>query len=100
MALINCHECGREVSDSASLCPGCGAPIPTSQLKKSDRVPYSDQEVAIMLSKKKKTSHILHLILSVITGGLWIIIWVLVAISNSSDNSKIESQIKKGKKVK
>lgn len=27
MALIKCLECGREVSDLASICPGCGAPI-------------------------------------------------------------------------
>ncbi len=27
MALINCTECGNEVSDKASACPKCGAPI-------------------------------------------------------------------------
>jgi len=27
MALIACKECGREVSDKATSCPGCGAPI-------------------------------------------------------------------------
>ena len=27
MALIKCGECGREVSDKALTCPGCGAPI-------------------------------------------------------------------------
>lgn len=27
MALIECPECGREVSDKAPACPGCGAPI-------------------------------------------------------------------------
>ena len=27
MALINCPECGREVSDSATHCPNCGHPI-------------------------------------------------------------------------
>lgn len=26
MALINCQECGREVSDQAKTCPHCGAP--------------------------------------------------------------------------
>lgn len=28
MALIKCTECGRDVSDLAAACPGCGAPIP------------------------------------------------------------------------
>ncbi len=27
MALIHCSECGREISDQAPACPGCGAPI-------------------------------------------------------------------------
>jgi len=27
MALTNCTECGRQISDQASSCPGCGAPL-------------------------------------------------------------------------
>lgn len=27
MALVKCSECGKEVSDKAGSCPGCGAPI-------------------------------------------------------------------------
>lgn len=27
MALITCNECGRQISDRASSCPGCGAPV-------------------------------------------------------------------------
>ncbi|MGH8428216.1 MAG: zinc-ribbon domain-containing protein [Gammaproteobacteria bacterium] len=27
MALIKCSECGREISDRATSCPGCGNPI-------------------------------------------------------------------------
>ena len=26
MALINCHECGKQISDAAPSCPACGAP--------------------------------------------------------------------------
>jgi len=29
MAMVNCSECGREVSDKAAACVGCGAPIAT-----------------------------------------------------------------------
>ncbi|MFZ6696827.1 zinc-ribbon domain-containing protein [Stenotrophomonas acidaminiphila] len=32
MALIKCTECGRELSDKAAACPGCGAPIPQPSL--------------------------------------------------------------------
>jgi hypothetical protein len=28
MALIKCNECGRTISDQASACVGCGAPLP------------------------------------------------------------------------
>lgn len=27
MALINCKECGGQISDTASFCPHCGAPV-------------------------------------------------------------------------
>ena len=27
MALINCPDCNKEISDKAPTCPGCGAPI-------------------------------------------------------------------------
>lgn len=27
MALINCPECGKQVSDKASMCPNCGCPV-------------------------------------------------------------------------
>ena len=31
MALVNCSECNREISDKAAVCPGCGAPVAASQ---------------------------------------------------------------------
>lgn len=40
-----------------------------------------------------KTSHILHVILSVITGGLWIPVWLIVAISNASQRAAIDRQL-------
>lgn len=27
MALINCHECGKQISDKATSCPNCGYPV-------------------------------------------------------------------------
>jgi len=99
MALIHCYECGKEISDSATSCPHCGAPVRAKQYKKGDYVPYTDQEVAVMLSKKKKTSHVLHLLLTIITAGLWIVVWILVAISNSSENARIDREISRGRKI-
>ena len=43
--------------------------------------------------RKKKTSHVLHLLLSVLTGGVWLIVWALCSIANASQNSKIDKEI-------
>jgi hypothetical protein len=37
-----------------------------------------------------RTNHILHLILSVVTGGIWIIVWVLVWARNRHNEYKAE----------
>lgn len=37
MTMINCSECGKNISDKASVCIGCGAPISTINLD-----PFSD----------------------------------------------------------
>ena len=43
MALIQCHECSKEVSDEALACPHCGAPKADAQpsKKKPKREPIS-----------------------------------------------------------
>lgn len=33
MALIKCPECGKEISDKASVCPNCGTPIADKKVK-------------------------------------------------------------------
>lgn len=27
MSMIQCHECGKDISDTANACPHCGAPL-------------------------------------------------------------------------
>lgn len=34
------------------------------------------------------TSHILHLLLSVVTMGIWVPVWLLIGISNSMEKGK------------
>ncbi len=43
--LIKCSECGKEVSDQASTCPNCGAPIKEDEIKK-------EIKAGIKISKK------------------------------------------------
>ena len=37
MALINCPECGKEVSDASVNCPNCGYPIRKQYANEEDR---------------------------------------------------------------
>lgn len=54
------------------------------------------QQAALLLEMRKhKTSHVLHLILSILTAGLWVFVWILCAISNSIENAKLDRQINK-----
>ena len=43
MALIKCTECGREISDKAQKCPGCGSPV--SQKDEPTNVKYDAKQV-------------------------------------------------------
>ena len=47
MALINCSECGHEISDKALRCPNCGCPI--------ERVETIQEAIEVKEPKKSKT---------------------------------------------
>lgn len=51
------------------------------------------KEYLMVKREDYRTSHILHLLLSLVTGGLWLIVWVVVAISNASKRSQIDRQL-------
>lgn len=52
----------------------------------------SDQ-LYYLTGQKKSTNHILHVIMTVLTGGLWLIVWGLTMRSNDSHNKKLDQQI-------
>lgn len=37
MALINCPECGKQISDKATVCPNCGYPISSASNTSSSK---------------------------------------------------------------
>ena len=45
-----------------------------------------------------QTSHVMHLILSILTVGLWVPIWILCAISNSLERSKIDRKLERAER--
>lgn len=99
MALIKCSECGSDISELAPACPKCGAPIlKTGKLKifdeaiaakvaKGYRVESRDDAAcrAVIVIPPEKPNHILHLLLSVFTLGLWLIIWFFTAASSRAE---------------
>ena len=75
MALINCPECEKQVSNIAATCPNCGAPIAEATGSKAAGVPLT----TIQKTSKKFKGHI---ILS--SFCVWIgLIWLLVGINAS-----------------
>jgi hypothetical protein len=60
MALVTCSECGKEVSDAAVSCPGCGAPTGIAGLSGAQE------------RKKRKTSPIAWAaLIAIVTGIAW-----------------------------
>ena len=46
MALVQCKDCGNEVSDSAAACPKCGAPVPKTLGTNEEKCPFCATVVA------------------------------------------------------
>lgn len=47
MALINCPECNKEISDKAQSCPHCGCPINLNSKYSIHIVGYRDTDTAV-----------------------------------------------------
>lgn len=77
MALINCPECNKEISDSVKICPGCGYKLKRKKVKK---------EPKFIKTKKQKKIFITILIVLIAallaTGGFFGYKYYLVPLSN------------------
>jgi hypothetical protein len=66
---------------------GAGDPLATQvrrMVNKGWRVESQTEEMAVMV-KGKRPNHVLHLILTVLTAGLWGIVWIILAITSHED---------------
>ena len=52
-----------------------------------------NEKLFVLTTQKKKTNHILHIIMTVLTGGLWLIVWGITMRSNDAQNKKLDKQI-------
>ena len=41
---------------------------------------FCEDEIAMVLAEKQTPNHLLHLILTIITAGLWVPIWILLTL--------------------
>ena len=72
MALINCPECDREVSDKAPTCPHCGVPTPRPPIVESTSLEYKLQEEKRQQRLKDSKS-------KRITRAVWVIILLVIS---------------------
>lgn len=74
MALINCPECDREISDRVVACPHCGFPLKEELTPEGDIKPQDVQITGVKVEKKKVLTYVLVplLILSVIAGAFFV----------------------------
>ena len=49
----------------------------------------------VLLAMKPKTSHILHLLMSVITAGFWVPVWFIITLINQQKCANIDRKIRK-----
>lgn len=47
----------------------------------------------LMRRERYKTNHILHLLLSVLSAGLWVPLWILVALNNGIERQKVDRRL-------
>ena len=45
MAIIKCSECGKEISDKASMCPNCGCPVSAMESETKDDVGTNKDQI-------------------------------------------------------
>lgn len=56
----------------------------------------NDKSLLIAEYSNAKTNHVLHLLLTIFTAGVWVIPWILIAASNAGKRSKLRDQIEAG----
>lgn len=82
MALIDCPECGGKVSSAAVSCPVCGHPINQSAPPVTSPPPPSPP------IQQRRVHTGLHLVLTIVTLGMWLPIWIGVVVWTNYANRR------------
>lgn len=90
MALINCPECGREISEMAKSCPHCGCPIQKStENKGSNSKPKKTHNSKNRNEKPKKKGSCLKIVL-IVLAALMVLIVLIGIIGGGEDKPVAE----------
>lgn len=54
-----------------------------SQQPQFNQPGYGPSHTTVIVNQKKGVNHVLHLILTIVTFGLWLPVWIILAIANS-----------------
>lgn len=89
MAMIKCPECGKEISDKATTCPNCGAPIGTTSQGAPAQPDFGQYNGPAQQPPKKKKKHRGLVVLAVIV----VLIIIIIAAANSGSKSESDSNV-------
>lgn len=78
MALFKCPECGKEISDKASSCPGCGYPI--------NRIEIETEQDKINIREKNRGKNFLTF------GGILFLITMVFGLSTANTEASLRAK--------
>ena len=52
-----------------------------------------NEKIFVLASQKKTTSHVMHLLLTIVTCGLWLLVWGVVSRSNTQHNKRLDKEM-------
>ena len=78
MSLIDCEECGKQISDKAITCPNCGSPVVGNQpLTRSQIYPYL--EYAEVPWYRRSSVNSFFILINILTAGrVPLILWTCI----------------------
>lgn len=53
-----------------------------TQVRRGDATVEPLSETSVVIVRRKKIRHVLHLVLTVLTGGIWAIPWIVMVLRN------------------
>lgn len=77
MALIQCPECKKDISDMARACPHCGYPIPIKPPPKMSQEQTRSARERIFFKSEWRVPRLIVDGISIIMGGMATIAWVI-----------------------